>query len=43
VVNSDGTLSGSFKITITPPNNNTVLFEATGSVHGVSIAGPDRD
>jgi hypothetical protein len=43
VVNSDGTLSGRFKITIAPPNNNTVLFEATGSVQGVRIAGPDRD
>lgn len=37
-VNSDGTLSGSFKITITPPNSNTILFEATGSVQGVRMS-----
>ena len=36
-VNSDGTLSGPFTITITPPNNGTVLFEANGSVKGVRL------
>jgi hypothetical protein len=37
-VNSDGTLSGPFTITITPPNSGTVLFEANGSVKGVRLA-----
>jgi hypothetical protein len=36
-VNSDGTLSGSFTITITPPNSDTVLFEAKGSVKGTRL------
>ena len=37
VANADGTLSGSFKITITPPNNDTVLFQAAGTIQGVRI------
>ena len=38
-VNSDGTtLSGDFTITITPPNSNTVLFEANGSVTGIRLS-----
>ena len=40
-VNSDGTLSGPFTITITPPNSGTVLFEANGSVKGVRLAQQD--
>jgi hypothetical protein len=43
VVNSDGTLSGSFTITITPPKSNTVLFEAVGTVQGARVGGSDRD
>jgi hypothetical protein len=37
VANADGTLSGSFKITITPPNKDTVLFQAAGTIQGVRI------
>ena len=37
-VNSDGSLSGPFTITITPPYSGTVLFEANGSVKGVRLA-----
>ena len=37
-VSPDGTLSGPFTITITPPNSGTVLFEANGSVKGVRLA-----
>jgi len=37
-VNPEGTLSGPFTITITPPNSGTVLFEANGSVKGVRLA-----
>jgi hypothetical protein len=33
----DGTLSGNFTITITPPNSNTVLFEASGTVQGIRL------
>ena len=36
-VNSDGTLSGLFTITITPLNSGRVLFEANGSVKGVRL------
>ena len=36
-VNSGGTLSGPFTITITPPNSDTVLFEANGSVKGLRL------
>src|SRR5215469_4584398 len=36
-VNPEGTLSGPFTITITPPNSDTVLFEANGSVKGVRL------
>jgi hypothetical protein len=37
-VNSDGTLSGPFTITITPPHSGSVLFEANGSVKGIRLA-----
>ncbi|HWO31646.1 MAG TPA: hypothetical protein VNO32_22865, partial [Candidatus Acidoferrum sp.] len=43
VVNADGTLSGSFTITVTPPSNNTVLFEAAGTVQGVRMGGSNHD
>jgi hypothetical protein len=41
-VHSDGTLSGTFTITIVPTDSSTVLFQAEGSVQGTRLGGREE-